>query len=96
MLQRGAISILLLQTDAAYSLIMVSRPPARSVTQGALNAAADQDRRLRGRRGTLGTGAGSGVQPAMARAHSRALALSVMPGNSRRSSIAADNSPPCS
>src|SRR5689334_1177479 len=49
--------------------------------------ATDQDRRLRGRRGTLGTGAGRGVQPAMVRAHSRALALSVMPGNSRRGTV---------
>jgi hypothetical protein len=39
---------------------------------------------------------GSGSQPAMFRAHSRACALSVMPGNSRRSSTAADISPRCS
>jgi hypothetical protein len=32
----------------------------------------------------------------MTRAHSRACTLSVMPGNSRRNSIAADNSPYCS
>src|SRR4051812_33331080 len=63
---------------------------------GATAPATDQDRRLRGRCGVLGTGAGSGVQPAIVRAHSRALALSVMPGNSRHSSTAADNSPPCS
>ena len=37
---------------------------------------------------------GSGFQPAMVWAHSRACALSVMPGNSRRSLIAAANSPP--
>src|SRR5271166_4563993 len=37
---------------------------------------------------------GGGFQPAMVRAHSRASAVSVMPGNSRRSSTAADNSPP--
>ena len=36
---------------------------------------------------------GSGVQPAIARACSRALALSWMPGNRRRSSMAADSSP---
>ena len=36
----------------------------------------------------------SGFQLAMVRAHRRASALSPMPGNSRRSSIAADNSPP--
>ena len=37
----------------------------------------------------------SGLQPAIVRAHSRACALSVMPGNSRRSSTAAANSPRC-
>jgi hypothetical protein len=37
---------------------------------------------------------GSGFQAAMVRAHSRAAALSVMAGNSRRNSTAADNSPP--
>jgi hypothetical protein len=48
------------------------------------------DRRsLTGRSGTT-----SGFQPAMVRAHSRAPALSAMPGNSRRSSTAAENSPP--
>ena len=36
----------------------------------------------------------SGFQAAMVRAQSRACTLSVMPGNSRRSSTAADNSPP--
>jgi hypothetical protein len=38
----------------------------------------------------------NGCQPAMARAQNRACALSLMPGNSRRSSTAADSSPPCS
>jgi hypothetical protein len=38
--------------------------------------------------------AANGFHPAMTRAHSRACRLSVMPGNSRRSSIAADSSPP--
>jgi hypothetical protein len=37
--------------------------------------------------------AGSGFQPAMVRAHSRASTLSVIPGNRRRSSMAADSSP---
>ena len=37
---------------------------------------------------------GSGFQPAMIRAQSRACALSVTPGNKRRSSTAADSSPP--
>jgi hypothetical protein len=32
----------------------------------------------------------------MVRAHSRALALSTMPGNKRRTSMAADSSPSCS
>ena len=41
----------------------------------------------------LGRGWGSGVQPAIARAQSRALALSMMPGNRRRNSMAADSSP---
>ena len=36
---------------------------------------------------------GTGVHPAMLRAHARAFALSVTLGNRRRSSIAADNSP---
>ena len=36
---------------------------------------------------------GSGFEPAIVRAHSRAMALSVMPGNSRRSSIAPASSP---
>ena len=39
---------------------------------------------------------GSGFQPAMTRATSRACRLSVIPGNRRRNSIAADNSPRCS
>jgi len=41
-------------------------------------------------------GAGRGCHPAMVRAQARALALSPMPGNSRRSSMAADSSPSCS
>jgi hypothetical protein len=39
---------------------------------------------------------GSGFQPAMVRAHFRASASSVTPGNNRRSSTAAANSPPWS
>jgi len=39
-------------------------------------AATDQDRHPWGRCGTLGTGAGCGVQSAMVRARSRALTLS--------------------
>jgi hypothetical protein len=39
---------------------------------------------------------GNGVQVAMDRAHRRAFSLSVMPGNSRRNSTAAESSPPCS
>ena len=39
---------------------------------------------------------GSGFQPAMMRAHSRAWALVSMPGKRRRSSTAADSSPRCS
>ena len=38
----------------------------------------------------------SGFQLAMVRAHSTACALSVIPGNRRRSSMAAENSPRCS
>jgi hypothetical protein len=41
-----------------------------------------------------GGATGSGFQPAMILAHSRACTLSVMPGNSRRSSTAAESSPP--
>jgi hypothetical protein len=48
------------------------------------------------RRNRLGGCGGKGCQPAMTRTHSRAWTLSVMPGNSRRNSIAADNSPCCS
>ena len=51
--------------------------------------AAGRGRRLT-RRGFTGC-TGSDVQLAMDRAHSRALVLSVMPGNSRRTSMAADN-----
>jgi hypothetical protein len=35
----------------------------------------------------------SGIHPAMLRAYARAFVLSVIPGNRRRSPIAADNSP---
>jgi hypothetical protein len=49
------------------------------------------DSRVTRRKGT-----GSGFQPAMVRAHARACALSATPGNSRRSSMAAVNSPPWS
>ena len=38
-------------------------------------------------------GDGSGFHPAMVRTCARAFALSVIPGNRRRSSIAADSSP---
>jgi hypothetical protein len=48
---------------------------------------------LRGRSGITEDAAGSGVHPAIVRAHARAFALSVIPGKRRRSSIAADNSP---
>jgi hypothetical protein len=47
-------------------------------------------------RRSLGGSGGSGFQPAMARAHSRACMVSVINGNSRRSSTAAANSPLCS
>jgi hypothetical protein len=46
------------------------------------------DSRVTRRKGT-----GSGFQPAMVRAHSRATSVSVIPGNSRRNSTAAENSP---
>jgi hypothetical protein len=39
---------------------------------------------------------GGGFHPAIAWTHKRALALSVIPGNRRRSSMTADNSPSCS
>ena len=45
-------------------------------------------------RRSLGDRSGSGFQPAMIRTHSRAAAVSATPGNSRRSSMAADSSPP--
>ena len=44
--------------------------------------------------GFFGGRGGSGFQPAMTRPQYRALALSVMPGRIRRSSTAAENSPP--
>jgi hypothetical protein len=69
-------------------------PPQRYAVTVTFNAATDQDRPLRDRRGALGTG--SGRQLAMDRAHRLAFSLSVMPGNSRRTSMAAENSPPCS
>jgi hypothetical protein len=40
--------------------------------------------------------AGNAFQPAMMRTHSRACAVSLLPGNSRRSSTAAANSSCCS
>ena len=50
--------------------------------------------RLRGRSRVTGRGcSGSGVHPAMVRAQARAFALSTIPGNRRRNSIAADSSP---
>jgi hypothetical protein len=42
---------------------------------------------------TLAGAAGSGVHPAIFRAHFRALAMSLMPENRRRSSMAAESSP---
>jgi hypothetical protein len=42
---------------------------------------------------TLAVAAGSGFHPAIIRAHSCALVMSMMPGNRRRSLMAADNSP---
>jgi hypothetical protein len=68
-------------------------PPQRYAVTVTFNAATDQDRPLRDRRGALGTGTGSGRQLAMDRAHRLAFSLSVMPGNSRRTSMAADSSP---
>ena len=47
------------------------------------------------RRGTTGR-SGSGNHSAILPACSRAFALSVMPENRRRSSVAADSSPSCS
>jgi hypothetical protein len=44
--------------------------------------------------GFFGGLGGSGFQPAITRAQYRALALSRIPGNIRRSSSAAENSPP--
>ena len=41
-----------------------------------------------------GEGEGGGSRPAMTRAYSRAVALSVTAGNIRRNAIAAENSPP--
>jgi hypothetical protein len=41
-------------------------------------------------------GVSSGRQPAIERTHSRAHAMSPRPGNSRRSSTTAENSPCCS
>jgi hypothetical protein len=51
-------------------------------------------RLLPGRRRDGRNGTGSGFQAATVRAHFRACAMPVMAGKSRRSSSAADNSPP--
>jgi hypothetical protein len=64
-----------------------NRPGAAPLVQGSW-------RRLW--RNRLGGRGGKGCQHAMARAHSRACTLSVIEGNSRHNSIAADNSPCCS
>ena len=49
---------------------------------------------MRGRSRVTGRSwGGNGFQPAMLRAHARASVLSVIPGNRRRNSIAADSSP---
>jgi hypothetical protein len=44
--------------------------------------------------GVAGSVPESGFQPVISRAHARAFSLSVMPGNNRRNSTAANNSPP--
>jgi hypothetical protein len=68
--------------------------PADQCGWGGGDYAAGRDRRLTGRGFTGCTG--NGVQLAMDRAQARAFSLSLMPGNRRRNSTAADNSPPCS
>jgi hypothetical protein len=70
------------------------RSPASNRRRGAAPLVQGSSRRLW--RNRLGGRGGKGCQHAMTRAHSRACTLSVMPGNSRRNSIAADNSPCCS
>ena len=52
------------------------------------------ERTVRRTGGRLTLRSGSGFQAAMVLANSRACALSAMPGNRRRSSTAAENSPP--
>jgi hypothetical protein len=71
-----------------------SDPPLPIAAGGAAPLVQGSSRRLW--RNRLGGRGGKGCQHAMTRAHSRACTLSVMPGNSRRNSIAADNSPCCS
>ena len=68
-----------------------------SLSRECRNQAGGVVSRLLGRtRGTGRGGTGRGFQPAMVRAQARACAVSVMAGNSRRSSTAAENSPLCS
>ena len=72
-----------------------SSNPARKCAAGSM-ATASPRQSTRRNRGARFTGrSGSGFQPAMVRAHFRACALSVMPGNRWRSSTAADSSPRC-
>ena len=68
-----------------------------SLSQGRRNQADGAGSRLLGRARVTGrSGTGRGFQPAMVRAQARACVMSVMAGNSRRSSTAAENSPCCS
>ena len=79
-------------TQADLPLRQSAAPRSRCTCSSGHSGALPASRRLP--RGSLGGRGGSGFQAAMARAHSRACAVSVTPGNSRRSSTAADSSPP--
>jgi hypothetical protein len=80
--------------DQAASLDEFDRTALKGQGREGRETAGHRYRPLRGRRTLTGRSGASGFQPAMVRAHSRAPALSAMPGNNRRSSTEAENSPP--
>jgi integration host factor subunit beta len=90
------------RTGAVVAVEEKTRPffkTARKCSAGSMAAAGSRQIIHRNRGGTLDirfTGSsGNGFQPAMVRAHSRACALSEMPGKRRSSSTAAANWPRC-
>ena len=74
------------QLSQRQSLGHQGREPARKYSAGSIAAAAPRQTIRRNRGARFIVRSGSGFQPAMVRAHACACALSVMPGNRRRSS----------